>query len=62
VLKEGMTLFLLPKVKVEFWLLFSLKNGLAFVTEPPKISGGQNHKYDWIVEYFSEKINDHVNC
>jgi hypothetical protein len=21
-----------------------------------------NHKYDWIVEYFSEKINDHVNC
>jgi hypothetical protein len=34
----------------------------AEITEPPKISGGQNHKYDWIVEYFSEKINDHVNC
>ena len=25
----------------------------AEITEPPKISGGQNHKYDWIVEYFS---------
>ena len=23
------------------------------ITEPPKISGGQNHKYDWLVEYFS---------
>ena len=34
----------------------------AEITEPPKISSGQNHKYDWIVEYFSEKINDHVNC
>ena len=24
-------------------------------TDPPqkKISGGQNHKYDWLVEYFS---------
>ena len=20
---------------------------------PPQISGGQNHKYDWLVEYFS---------
>jgi hypothetical protein len=26
-------------------------------TEPPKISGGQNHKYDRLVEYFSIKIN-----
>jgi hypothetical protein len=26
----------------------------AEITEPPqKISGGQNHKYDWLVEYFS---------
>jgi hypothetical protein len=25
----------------------------AEITEPPKISGGQNHKYDWRVEYFS---------
>ena len=24
----------------------------AEITEPPKISGGQNHKYDWLVEYF----------
>jgi hypothetical protein len=23
------------------------------ITEPPKISGGQNHKYDRLVEYFS---------
>ena len=23
------------------------------IPEPPKISGGQNHKYDWLVEYFS---------
>ena len=34
----------------------------AEITEPPKISGGQNHKYDRLVEYFSWKINDHVNC
>jgi hypothetical protein len=34
----------------------------AEITEPPKISGGQNHKYDGDVEYFSWKINDHVNC
>ena len=34
----------------------------AEITETPKISGGQNHKYDWIVEYFSKKFNDHVNC
>jgi hypothetical protein len=33
----------------------------AEITEPPKISGGQNHKYDWLVEYFSKKINEHVN-
>jgi hypothetical protein len=25
----------------------------AEITEPPKISGGQNHKYDRLVEYFS---------
>ena len=25
----------------------------AEITEPPKISGGQNHKYDGLVEYFS---------
>ena len=25
----------------------------AEITEPPKISGGQNHKYDWLEEYFS---------
>jgi hypothetical protein len=25
----------------------------AEITEPPKISSGQNHKYDWLVEYFS---------
>ena len=25
----------------------------AEITEPPKISGGQNHKYDRVVEYFS---------
>ena len=25
----------------------------AEITEPPKISGGQNHKDDWLVEYFS---------
>jgi hypothetical protein len=25
----------------------------AEITELPKISGGQNHKYDWLVEYFS---------
>ena len=24
----------------------------AEITEPPKISGGQNHKYDRLVEYF----------
>ena len=29
----------------------------AEITEPPKISGGQNHKYDRLVEYFSYKIN-----
>ena len=31
---------------------------------PPKkkICCGQNHKYDTLVEYFSYKINDHVNC
>ena len=24
------------------------------ITEPPKkVSGGQNHRYDWLVEYFS---------
>jgi hypothetical protein len=23
------------------------------IIEPPKISGGQNHKYDRLVEYFS---------
>ena len=27
--------------------------GPAEITEPPKISGGQNHKYDRLVEYFS---------
>jgi hypothetical protein len=27
----------------------------AKITEPPKICGGQNHKYDWLVEYFSLK-------
>ena len=25
----------------------------AEITEPPKISGGQNHKYDRLVEYYS---------
>ena len=25
----------------------------AEITEPPKISSGQNHKYDRLVEYFS---------
>ena len=30
---------------------------LAEITEPPKISAGQNHKYDRLVEYFSLKIN-----
>ena len=25
----------------------------AEITEPPKISGGQNHKYDRLVEYIS---------
>jgi hypothetical protein len=25
----------------------------AEITEPPKICGGQNHKYDRLVEYFS---------
>ena len=25
----------------------------AEITEPPKISGGQNYKYDRLVEYFS---------
>jgi hypothetical protein len=25
----------------------------AEITEPPKISGGQNRKYDRLVEYFS---------
>ena len=25
----------------------------AEITEPPKIRGGQNHKYNWLVEYFS---------
>ena len=25
----------------------------AEITEPTKISGGQNHKYDRLVEYFS---------
>ena len=25
----------------------------AEITEPPKISSGQYHKYDWLVEYFS---------
>ena len=25
----------------------------AEITEPPKISGGQNHKYDRLAEYFS---------
>ena len=25
----------------------------AEITEPPQISGGQNHKYDRLVEYFS---------
>ena len=34
----------------------------AEITQPPKISGGENHKYDKLVEYFSLKINDHVNC
>jgi hypothetical protein len=28
----------------------------AEITEPPPISGGQNHKYDRLVEYFSQKI------
>jgi hypothetical protein len=27
--------------------------GTSEITEPPKISGGQNHTYDWLVEYFS---------
>jgi hypothetical protein len=26
---------------------------LVEITEPPKISSGQNHKYDRLVEYFS---------
>jgi hypothetical protein len=28
----------------------------AEITEPPKISGGQNHKYDRLVEYFHKKL------
>ena len=36
----------------------------AEITEPPKISGGQNHKYDGRLAcgIFFIKIYDHVNC